>query len=102
MGREALKKIQEQGPSRKLVGFEIESGDIVAKDNKVFLEDNIIGSITSGNFSSILNKSIAIGYVEPDCAVRGTDVEIDKEGKRHPAVVVPTPFYDPDNERVRM
>lgn len=100
MGRGALLKIKEQGPYRKLIGFEIEGENIASRDNEIYHREEKVGLITSGNFSPSLNKSIAIGYVKSDFASTGKELEITKDGKRLRAKVVPMPFYDPKNEKV--
>ena len=101
VGREALLKIKEEGPTRMLVGFEVEGNMVMAKDNLIYDQEEKIGSVTSANVSLFLNKSIGLGYVKSKWALPGTVLEIEKDGKRFRAKVVPTPFYDPRNERLR-
>lgn len=101
IGREALLRIKEEGPSRMLVGFEVEGSMIMAKDNPIYHQEEKIGSVTSANISPFLNKSIGLGYVKAEWASPGTVLEIEKDGKRFGAKIVPTPFYDPKNKRLR-
>jgi aminomethyltransferase len=100
VGREALLKVKKEGPSGKLVGFEVEGGTIEARDNVIYHHAEKIGWVTSGNFSPILNANLGIGYVKSELACVGTEFQIEKNGKRMVARVVPTPFYDPKNERL--
>jgi aminomethyltransferase len=47
--------------------------------------------VTSGNFSPVLERSIALAFLPPDVA-DGTEVAIDVRGKALAATVTPTPF----------
>ena len=91
---EALKKQKEEGPSRKLIGFELDDRgiprqgyDIVDKDGKV------IGVVTSGTMSPSLEKGIGMGYVRTELATPGSKINIQIRKKTLPATVVKMPFY---------
>jgi aminomethyltransferase len=53
----------------------------------IYSGDNITGNITSGTFSPILQKSIALGYIKKDSSKPGTEVLIDIRGKKVKAMV---------------
>ena len=53
--------------------------------------DDVIGEVTSGNFSPVLGHGIALAFVRPDIG-EGEAVDIDVRGSRLPGQVVPTPF----------
>lgn len=63
IGREALLKIRESGIKRKLVGFEAVDNGIPRPHNKIFINNQEIGYVTSGTFSPSLKKGIGMGYV---------------------------------------
>ena len=52
-----------------------------------------VGQVTSGTFSPTLQKPIAMGYVRPEFAEPGTELQIDIRGRQEPARVVQLPFY---------
>jgi aminomethyltransferase len=52
-----------------------------------------VGYVTSGTFSPTFERPIAMGYVRPDAAVDGTEVEIDIRGRPETAHIVALPFY---------
>jgi aminomethyltransferase len=52
-----------------------------------------IGEVTSGTQSPCLGIGIGLGYVRPEFAKPGTQLEIEVRGKRTPAVTVPKPIY---------
>ncbi|UOB17010.1 glycine cleavage system aminomethyltransferase GcvT [Abyssalbus ytuae] len=96
---ETLKKEKEQGPERKLVGFELlERGiprqgyDIVDNNGKK------IGNVTSGTMSPSLNKGIGLGYVPPVFAEEGSIVNIQIRKNAVQAKVVKLPFYKKEND----
>jgi aminomethyltransferase len=62
-----------------------------------------IGKATSGTWSPILKKSIAIARLKPQYAKPGTvvdmEVTIDAQRKQAKATVVKLPFYDPPRKK---
>jgi sarcosine oxidase subunit alpha len=66
----------------------------------VIRNGNIVGSVTSCEYSPTLNKIIGLAYVHPEDAVPGTTVVIRADDAVHAhARVADTPFYDPDGLR---
>ena len=57
--------------------------------------------MTSSRFSRKLGRTIGMAWVPPALAHDGTALEIADEGRRLRAEVTTTPFYDPDQERLR-
>ena len=91
---EALKTEKEEGPKRRLVGFELQERGIPRKDYTV--EDafgNVIGTVTSGTMAPSLGKGIGMGYVLSDRAAVGTEIRIVIRKQKVPAKVVKLPFY---------
>lgn len=88
-----IKRIKENGPTRKLVGFEMIDRGIPRHDYAIFNADGVqIGKVTSGTHSPSLEKAIGLGYVSTDHSVPGSEIYIDVRGKKQKAVVVKTPF----------
>ncbi len=57
--------------------------------------DEDAGEVTSGTFSPLLGRGIALAYLSPpDAFGEGREVEIDIRGRAAPATVVRTPFVD--------
>ncbi len=59
------------------------------KNNK---NDKNIGVVTSGGFSPVLEKGIALGYVEKEEAIAGNEVYIDARGKELKAKIIKGTF----------
>ena len=91
---EALKTEKEEGPKRRLVGFELQERGIPRKDYTV--EDasgNVIGTVTSGTMAPSLGKGIGMGYVLSEFSNIDTEIFIQIRKKSMPAKVVKLPFY---------
>jgi aminomethyltransferase len=92
-GRESLYRIRQEGPARKLVGFEI-TGRGIARDHDPVLIDGARSSqVSSGSYSPSGKKSIGLVYLPVEKAVPGQELEIENRRRLLPAVVVKTPFY---------
>ena len=91
-GRDAIKKVKEEGLKRKLVGFEVDGKMVARHGAEIYSGSNKIGYVTSGGPSPVLGKNIGLGYVEMGNHEPGAEIEIDVRGRRIKAVVVKTPF----------
>ncbi len=92
-GREAIARIQREGPTTVRVGLQLE-GKRPAREGAVILHgDAPVGAVTSGTFSPTFERPIAMGYVKPTASAPGTSLAVDIRGQHHAAQVVPLPFY---------
>jgi aminomethyltransferase len=94
IGVEVLRKVQADGPKRKLVGLELD-GRRIARQGAVVQTPagEPIGEVTSGTLGPTVQKSIALAYVDAAHAAVGTPLYVDLKGTSNPAKVVPSPFY---------
>ena len=103
IGREALAR-RKAHPVRKLVGLDLEGGQVPSAGDCVRAGRAQVGEITSAVRSPILGKVIALCRTDVAHAALGTEVEVgqlDGHQKRIPARVVPFPHFDPEKRRVR-
>jgi aminomethyltransferase len=91
-GRAPLAAEKERGVSRRLRGFAVDGRRPPRAECKVLLDGEVVGELTSGNFSPSLERGIALGFVPP-ALTPGTAVAIDLRGTPVAAEIVPTPFY---------
>ncbi len=91
-GKRQLERIKAKGLDRALAGLEGRGGQIPRKGYLIYREDELVGQVTSGNFSPVLGKGIALAYLAPSAARPGTEVWVDVRGKRLEAEVVNPPF----------
>ena len=92
VGRDAIVKVQQQGPQRKLVGFALNDKAFPRQGYPLHSNGSSIGTVTSGTFSPTLDKGIGMGYVGIDYAKPGTTVNVVIRNKELPASVVSVPF----------
>jgi aminomethyltransferase len=92
LGADALRRQQQQGPARRLVGFEVEGRGVARAGHALAHAGEEIGRVTSGAPSPTLGKSIGLGYVPPAFAAAGTELAVMIRGQAIAARVVPTPF----------
>ena len=97
IGKEALKKIREKGPSRRLVGLEIGGAplDLNLTRWPVGIQGRALGHVTSAVHSPRLQKNIGYAYVPVEHAAEGTRVEVGTSSGPREATVVQMPFFDP-------
>lgn len=92
-GRDALLKIKEEGPSRKLFGIVLTERGVPRQDYDVLVGGDPIGTVVSGNFSPTLGAGIAIAFApidripEPD-----TEVQVQARGRLLSGTVTKPPF----------
>ena len=90
----ALENEKENGPKKRLVGFELLERGIPRKDYKI--EDpsgNQIGIVTSGTMAPSLGKGIGMGYILSDHTAIGSEIRIAIRKQKVRAKVVKLPFY---------
>ena len=107
IGKAALRRIKEQGVSRKQVGLIID-GEPLQGPNTSYWEikkdDVTIGKVTSAIYSPRLEKNIALAMVVSEHAVLGLEVKVvNKSGLVNEAgtitaKIVERPFYDPNKK----
>lgn len=103
VGRDALVQWREKGFKNAFVTMEVHDvTDADARGNEpIYVNGDLVGRCTSGNFGWRLGKSLALGMVSPDLAVEGNSFEVDILGTRHPATIIQESPFDPDNVRLR-
>ena len=88
-GAEELRRVKEEGPTRKLVAFVMEEKAIPRQH--MTIEGG--GEVTSGTHSPSLDVGIGMGYVPAAQASPETELVLDVRGKHRKARVVKKPIY---------
>jgi len=82
-----------EGVSRRLRGFVLKERGIPRHGyDLVNSGGNVIGHVTSGTMSPVLNKGIGMGYVAREYSAFGTEVFVKIRNKTIPAEIVKMPF----------
>jgi aminomethyltransferase len=120
VGAAALRRLKDDGVLRQIVGIEIALGEYEALFARaglppefptaawrgsapLYRDDRQVGQATTGAWSPVLKKYIALATVESDYAVPETrlamEVTVDHKRKTTGAKVVKLPFFDPPRKR---
>jgi len=103
IGKAALRRIKEEGVSRKQIGLIID-GDPLTGPNTTFWEISSdgapIGKVTSAVYSPRLGQNIALAMVAAEHANIGAQVEVITKSGPVSATICERPFYDPKKQIV--
>ena len=98
IGKEALKKIKQEGIKRKQVGLVIDC-DPLSGPNTTFWpvekDGKTVGKVTSAVYSPRLKKNIALAMIEISHSELGNQLDIETHEGKYSATIVEKPFYDP-------
>jgi len=92
IGREAMMKQKERGGYRKLVGLELQNRGIPRHGYPVVVGNREVGMVTSGTLSPILQKGIALAYVDAELTKENTELAVRIRDNDVRAIVVKPPF----------
>ena len=92
IAKDALSHIKAQGPTRKLVPFEVTGKGIARQGYPVLINSKNVGVVTSGTKTPSVGKAVGLAYLPIDHATQGTVFQIDIRGKPVDAVVTTRPF----------
>ncbi len=120
IGKRALENELDRNPEWNFVGIEVEWDALEKHYRKVGLAPGLpstawrtstplyygtkqVGYATSGAWSPILKRYIALAHVKADYSVKGTlldfELKIEHFRKLTPAKVIDTPFFNPERKR---
>jgi len=94
IGKEALIKQKQEGLKKRLIGLKSLSKAIPRDGYDVLCEGEVIGKITSGTFSPLLNYPIALAFVDTKIDYKiGDKLEVAIRKQNQPVEIVKLPFY---------
>ena len=98
IGRDALKKIKQNGVKRIQVGLELESEPLKGPNTTfwpVIHNGENIGKITSAVYSPRLKKNIALGIINIEYSKLNTELSAEIDNQYVKCTVIEKPFFDP-------
>ena len=98
IGKEALKKIKQNGIKRKQVGLELDCEPLKGPNTtfwSIFKDGKKIGKVTSAVYSPRLKKNIALAIVEINNSEIGNSLKVFINDNEISSKVIEKPFYDP-------
>ena len=103
IGKEALLKIKDKKITRRFVMLSLKNSKpgtpLLLHDEPIYLEDEIIGRTTSGNYSFNYNKNLSFGYINTDLSnedLLTKNLFIEVEKKKYPANLLLNPLNNKD------
>jgi 4-methylaminobutanoate oxidase (formaldehyde-forming) len=99
IGRDALARVKQEGPRRKLCCFLLERPASVYGGEAILRGGKVLGVTTSGGFGHTIGKSIAYGYVPTEEAGHAC-YEIEAFCASVPAKRVDKAPYDPERRKI--
>ena len=98
IGKEALKKIKNEGIKRKQVGLELDCEPLKGPNTtfwSIYKDSKKIGKVTSAVYSPRLKKNIALAIVEINNSEVGNNLKVIINDNEIGSKVIEKPFYDP-------
>lgn len=100
VGREALLKQKETGPSKKLIAFELKGKGVPRQGYPVAsTEGQEIGTVVTGLYAPTVDKYCGHAFVPLDYVKVGTPLNIVIRNKPKAAIVVKRPLYRPNYQK---
>ena len=93
VGRDFLLKERVEGPTKKLVGFEMTERSVPRHGFPVEIDGRECGYVTSGLYAPTLETFLGMAYVPAEHAAVGTEIGIVIRGRVRAARIVKRPFY---------
>jgi aminomethyltransferase len=102
IGKEALKKIKENGLKEKLVGLELDGEPIIKAPENFWPVHNEnhqkVGRVSRAFYSPRLKKNIALAIVDIDFSSEGTNINVSTPNGDFAAKVVKLPWFNAKKE----
>ncbi|MEE4257995.1 MAG: glycine cleavage system aminomethyltransferase GcvT [Bacteroidales bacterium] len=87
-------KVKEEGPKRRLRGFEMIDKGIPRQHYEICTaEGDVIGEVTSGTMAPSLQKAVGMGYIKTGYNAFDSEIYIKIRNKLLKAKIVKLPFY---------
>jgi aminomethyltransferase len=94
VGRSVLAGQKASGVNKKCVAFKMTDKSAPPRPHyPIWVNGTKMGEVVSGTQSPSLGIGIGMGYVRPEVAKPGSEIQIEIRGKLAPGVVVPKPIY---------
>ena len=98
IGKDALKKIKQDGVKRKQVGLELDCESLERPNTtfwSIYKNGKNVGKITSAVYSPRLKKNIALAMIKVNHSEIGNTLKVSINDAEISCIIVEKPFYDP-------
>jgi dimethylglycine dehydrogenase len=102
VGAEAARREREEGASKRLVLLEVDAeGADAAKDDGIWVDDRLVGEVTSGAYGHSVGMSLALALIDREAAEQGPVLTVFVVGQPRTARILPEVPFDPAGDRLR-
>ncbi len=102
IGKSGTLEERSSGGALRLISFVLDAKDAdVIGDEPIWLEDDVVGWVTSGGFAHFAGKSMAMGYVPKEVADRDGPWALEILGEKRALTPQRTALFDANAERMR-
>jgi 4-methylaminobutanoate oxidase (formaldehyde-forming) len=106
IGRDAVLRQQDEGVTRRLVGFVFADGEAFPYGTEaIFRNGSFCGSLSSASFGHTFGTAVGLGWVRGDSmqdeAILRDNYEVEVNGRCHQAKAYLSAPYDPKGQRLR-
>ena len=101
IGKQALKKIKEEGIKRIQIGLEIKCEKLSGPNTTFWTlksDNKKIGKVTSAVYSPRLKKNIALAIVDINYSTIGLVIDVTINDKNFKCEIIEKPFFDPKKQ----
>ncbi|WP_298813358.1 FAD-dependent oxidoreductase [uncultured Roseibium sp.] len=102
IGKAALQKHVENGPTKKIVTLRIDAEHAPAPPGASLMKgETVVGTVTSGDWGHRVGMNLAYAFVDPVYSEVGQTMLLDLCGEPVAATVIPPSPYDPGHDLMR-
>jgi 4-methylaminobutanoate oxidase (formaldehyde-forming) len=101
IGREALRRVHEEGPKRRLATLTVEGFAPLIGGEAVLVDGQAVGTTTSAGFGHTIGRTIAMTFLPADLGSEAS-FAIEAYGVQWPATRGARSLYDPRGHRLKM
>lgn len=102
IGKDGAFEERKSGGALRLISFVLDASDAdVIGDEPIWLEDDVVGWVTSGGYAHFAGKSMAMGYVPKELADRDGPWALEILGEKRALTPQRTALFDANAERMR-
>jgi aminomethyltransferase len=101
IGSEALQRIADERPPRRLAAFRAQSRQRAWPENEIWAGQRKVGAVTSAAFAPSLDVSIGMGYAPPALTEPGTELVVKTPRGDLPVTLAERPLYEGGTARAR-
>ncbi len=101
IGKEELKKIKEKKLDKRFVMLVLKDSNpgnpLLLHEEPIYMDNNIVGKTTSGNYSFNFNKNLSFGYIRSDLSneeLNKKNIFIEVEKKKYAAEIISKPLKE--------